>query len=537
MKKTFSFLEKYRSIFLPFMISALCGIISVFRGQDTNGDVWNYHLYNAYAWLNGRLGYDIGPAGAHSYFNPYLDVFSYYIIFHTKPILAAFIFGSLQGLIAFPILYICKFFIKNKKTSFFMTLVCCLTSTFFIGELGSSMHDNIIAIPILFSFYFIIKYIYNKNINYAILSGLLCGLSTGLKLTAALYVPVFFLLIIINGRKKVYSSFSFFLSSFISLISTSGFWYYQLYSIYKNPVFPFFNNIFHSPYASLDKNATRDMMFFHFHGLEKIIYPFYFADHIDRVVTASNDKTVVVYTTLFCFVFSFLYFSTRILKYGFKGLLNRKLNILLSFFFFSFYIWQYVFGVYRYFIPTELICPLILYILIKEILSMQLIVPKNISFIACTVTSILMSINFLKGIPDWGRSSYISPYIDGQVPQEVKNADILFNANFFSAWIIPIIKPTGHVIQINRGLFDFGTKKYWDLYYDYLPKNAKPKQFVLFNDLNDKFVNEWVKNKFKEYYNLKINFSICKNFPVRLSAYNSTITYCPVISENDTTSK
>lgn len=274
MKKYFEHQEKWKYVLFPFFLALIEGGVSLFRGQDTNGDVWNYHLYNAYAWFNGRLGYDLGPAGAHSYLNPYLDSLFYFATLHLNPFLAAFLFGFSQGLIAYPIMYIAYFFVKDKIYQFILTAICCFGSTFFIGELGSSMHDNIIAVPILISFCCILKSISEKENRSLIFSGLLIGAATGLKLTSALYVPVFLIIISLFCVRRIVGIFSFLITSFLSLIASSGVWYYKLYTLFGNPLFPFFNNIFRSPYASLDKNATRDMMFFQSHGLEKIIYPF-----------------------------------------------------------------------------------------------------------------------------------------------------------------------------------------------------------------------------------------------------------------------
>ncbi len=38
------------------------GFVSVWHGQDANWDVANYLIYNPFAALNGRLGYDLMPA-------------------------------------------------------------------------------------------------------------------------------------------------------------------------------------------------------------------------------------------------------------------------------------------------------------------------------------------------------------------------------------------------------------------------------------------------------------------------------------------
>jgi hypothetical protein len=48
------------------------GAAAVALGQDTNWDLRNYHLYNGYAALTGRLDRDIAPAQIQTYLNPTL---------------------------------------------------------------------------------------------------------------------------------------------------------------------------------------------------------------------------------------------------------------------------------------------------------------------------------------------------------------------------------------------------------------------------------------------------------------------------------
>ncbi len=78
-------------------------------------DFANYHYYNPWAFLNGRVGYDIAPAGLNTYFNPLMDIPLYLMIqyFNDSPnIIYAF-----QGL------YFGDFFMFSSRYS-----VCFLTA-------------------------------------------------------------------------------------------------------------------------------------------------------------------------------------------------------------------------------------------------------------------------------------------------------------------------------------------------------------------------------------------------------------------------
>jgi hypothetical protein len=52
------------------IVPCLFGLYSLWLGADANWDLYNYHLYNAFAWLHGKLQTDLAPAGLQSYFNP-----------------------------------------------------------------------------------------------------------------------------------------------------------------------------------------------------------------------------------------------------------------------------------------------------------------------------------------------------------------------------------------------------------------------------------------------------------------------------------
>jgi hypothetical protein len=59
---------------------AVAGLVSWRRGQDANWDLQNYHYYNAWALLTGRLDRDIAAAQLQTYLNPLLDVPFYLMV-------------------------------------------------------------------------------------------------------------------------------------------------------------------------------------------------------------------------------------------------------------------------------------------------------------------------------------------------------------------------------------------------------------------------------------------------------------------------
>src|SRR5689334_18038774 len=80
------------------LVPLLFGLLSLALGQDDNWDLHNYHWYNPYALLNGRLEVDMGPGGWQSYFNPTIDL-PYYFMMQSLPVrLVGFVMGYVHGL-------------------------------------------------------------------------------------------------------------------------------------------------------------------------------------------------------------------------------------------------------------------------------------------------------------------------------------------------------------------------------------------------------------------------------------------------------
>ena len=72
------------------------------NGQDANWDLRNYHFYNAWAFLHGRLGWDLAPAQMQTFLNPLLDLPFYWMVAADwHPRLIAFVLAVPAGVGAF----------------------------------------------------------------------------------------------------------------------------------------------------------------------------------------------------------------------------------------------------------------------------------------------------------------------------------------------------------------------------------------------------------------------------------------------------
>ncbi|HEX4779959.1 MAG TPA: hypothetical protein VH301_04350, partial [Usitatibacter sp.] len=81
------------------------GFASVAAGLDVNWDLKNYHYYDPFAFLEGRIGWDIAPAQIQTYHNPLLDLAFYVLVREiASPRIVAFAMALPAGVAAFLLL-------------------------------------------------------------------------------------------------------------------------------------------------------------------------------------------------------------------------------------------------------------------------------------------------------------------------------------------------------------------------------------------------------------------------------------------------
>lgn len=247
-------------IFIGFLIFG--GILSIAFRFWPDYDFSSYHYYNGWAFLNDRVGSDFLAASFRSYFNPVLDSLTYFLIssLNTHPLLFLFITGFKYGIFMFLCWLLFDIVFKNNKNKF-ITIAFCLLLVFLspiaLLTIGFDWVDlqiagiNLIACCLFLGNIFAPES--KKRLLLLFLSGLVLGIAVGLKY----YVCVFsisFLLCILIKRKYIQQvlkvSLLMLLGMFIGFVISDGYWIVLLYQHFANPMFPYMNNIFHSPMGS-----------------------------------------------------------------------------------------------------------------------------------------------------------------------------------------------------------------------------------------------------------------------------------------------
>ena len=95
--------EKRLTLAAWLIVPPLFGLLSVMMGQDANWDLRNYHFYNPYSFIYGRMDFDVLPSQVANFYNPLLYVPFYYAVDLLSPKWVGFLLGWIQGF-NFPLL-------------------------------------------------------------------------------------------------------------------------------------------------------------------------------------------------------------------------------------------------------------------------------------------------------------------------------------------------------------------------------------------------------------------------------------------------
>jgi len=362
----------------------LFGLLSLVYGQDNNWDLRNYHLYNPFALLNGKIGYDLAPAQWQSYFNPTLDLLYYGLVMYLPGPLAGFLMGALQGVNFVLLMAIAGRLLPAAPARPYglmvlLALAGCLGPGF-MSELGNTMGDNVTALAVLASLLVVLRHwdaLRGGALAPALGAGLLMGCAAGLKLTNAVYAVALCLALFTldaGWRQRFQAAVLFGVGVLGGLALCAGHWFWRMWTVFGNPLFPQFNDRFLGPLAA--PIGVGDNSWLPRGALEKWFWPFIHTLHPGRVgeLPLRHLLWPMLYTG---FAALALVLALRWLRAR-AGTPARgwvpaapmapQIRLLLVFVPLSYVLWMQLFSIYRYLVPIELLAPLTLWLLLARLL-------------------------------------------------------------------------------------------------------------------------------------------------------------------------
>ncbi|MGV8961685.1 MAG: hypothetical protein ACOH1V_15090 [Stenotrophomonas sp.] len=447
----FAFSRPRNVLLATAAVALLAGLLSLWLGQDANWDLRNYHLYNGYAVLEGRLALDLAPAQMQSYFSPVLDVVHYLMMARLPAPLAGFAFGALHGLLFLPVSAIAWLVLQGQahRSSLAPLLgLAGLCTGAFLSELGGSMADNTTALFVMASLFLVLRAQAQPHVALRRVlwmwgaAGAMLGIAVALKLTNAIYALA--LAVAVMGAAGAFSRRVAELSvlaaaALLTSAALAGWWYWQVWQAFGNPLFPQFNALFQAPLAA--PVSVADTRWLPSSVWEHLVWPLLFTFQPRRISEVSLSQCI--WAVLYLAALVALW---RVLLRSRAGgaVFAPAMRTLALFFLVAYLLWQAAFSIHRYLVVLEVLAPLLLWWLCQVLLPARHSLRWGGMLVgACALVSLL-------GWNTWGQERWARQGFVVEAPPMPKPADsvVLLVGVEPQAWRIPFLPGQARYIAV-----------------------------------------------------------------------------------------
>ena len=322
------------------------------HGPEADFDLRNYHLYDGFALLHDRIGVDLAPAQMQSFLAPGLDLIHAIALgaLNHHPWLLGAVLALPQGLAWFLAWGLARR-LGPSGTAAAAALIG-VTGAAGLSTLASSMSEMLPAACLLGAMTALIA---PPSPRARLAAGLLTGLAVGLKLTAVPFaVGLTLAALLTGGRGRVGAAALgwFVAAAALGAGLSGGAWWIWLGLRYGDPVFPYFNQIFHSPWAA--PVAATDLRFMPRDLLQALGYPLFWAFRRSTLVSELpvRDPRVALGWA------AALVLAVRGVR---QRRAERAVVVALAVWSVGYVLWEVQFSILRYLVPLELLSgPLLL---------------------------------------------------------------------------------------------------------------------------------------------------------------------------------
>lgn len=404
------------------LVPLFFGVLSLWFGADSNWDLLHAHLYNGYAWLDGRLNVDLAPAGMQSYFNPLLDASYYWMSTRWPGPLTGFVMGTLHGLNFVLLLGIARRALPDlpEEDRYRLPLLLALTGCFtanFLSALGNSMGDDTTALFVLGALLIVLRHWEffgaggRKALLAVLAAGLVVGLGTGLKLTNAVYALALcaaFLTLPLGWVSRLRLAFLFGVGTLFGLAVTGGWWFAEMWTVFHNPLFPQFSSLFPNPLSR--PVMVADTSWLPKGVLQTLLWPFFFSWDSHRVGQAHLRQFIwaLLYVLFWWWAFRALWARFRA---GRREAVDARAAYLIATVAVGYFLWMELFSIYRYLVPLELLAPLLAFILLRQLL--PYLKARRAAAWTLTIATLVV---VLGGVTTWGHEPWSEEMYQVELP-------------------------------------------------------------------------------------------------------------------------
>lgn len=236
------------------VFALLCCIWTLLVGKDMSWDVINHHLYLPFSLLSGRYETDLFAANAQSYQNPIGYVPLYLLVDAGLPAwCVGLALSLLHALCVIPLAGLAWRLWPEPTAARLprmLALALAMLAPIFLLTVGTSSIDPISNLLVLSALAAALCIPATRAA--ALVSGLLMGLAVGMKPTNAALLAAggaAVLLRVWTGATRWQDLLLQVGATIVGALAAMGPWSLWLGQTFGNPVYPFFNHWFQSPYA------------------------------------------------------------------------------------------------------------------------------------------------------------------------------------------------------------------------------------------------------------------------------------------------
>lgn len=504
------------------------GLITLALPMDANWDLRNYHYYNAYAFLAGREGDDLLVAQLPTFFNPLIDL-PFFLATQAWPArLVGFALGTVQGLNILPLYGISHAVlrvapIERRRLVAAALALLGMTGAGALSELGTTFYDNVVSLGPLAALWLVLRdhtALRSAPLRAAwpplVVAGLISGIAIGLKepvVTIVAGLCLAFLFAPARPARRLALALVFGAGAALGMAASSGFWMLHLWRAYGNPIFPFYNEIFRSPWALA--RDYRDVFYIPGSLLVRIFFPFaYLVD--PRLTGDANFRDLRI---LACFML--------IPLAGLAALLRRpgpadtkpalsampETRYLLTAFAIGYVVWVLLFCIYRYLIVYEMLAPLAILLSIG-LLPLR---PRARALAAGVMIALVVA---TAEPADWGRIPWTEKWVMA-TPPKLADPDrtlVLITGHEPLSYLIPFFPPGVRFLRIHSGFTGpYEPTVRFNVEMHRIVGEHRGPRYVLYNPNEARFAEEHL-----EAYGLIIDRTACQSVP-------SNIGYLPYL--------
>jgi len=340
-------------------------VFVVVLGKDTSWDFRNYHWYVPYAFLNGRLGFDVAVAHQATYYNPMLDIQFYWLATHTHSWLALGMLGAVQGSNVIPLYIIAReaVTLDEHKLAAGALALLGVTGALTVSLYGTTYYDNVMSVFILSGLAILV--VRRETLKtgplinvalFAALAGFLTGCAMGLKLPEFPFTVGFAAaLVALRGDFKHQATrlVAGGIGGIAGFALFAAYWMLRMDHVTGNPLFPYFNEYFRSTLALAA--PYRDMRFIPTHFWRAVFFPILFSIdwHVADDLGYQDIRVGIAY--VLSIAAGVLALAGRRAK---EPLLKTDVAVpVFAFNAVSYLVWLKFFAIYRYILCLEMLAP------------------------------------------------------------------------------------------------------------------------------------------------------------------------------------